>query len=126
MKDTKLSNEQVENIVRVIIDGKTYLAKQDDGSYTGEICADYQDKLDTDSIKKIAQSDSPMETFIECFDTIDVEDAERDQVLKEISDIGTRITTGYLEPARISLQTGYGKMSILISPTTISLSKTSL
>jgi len=76
MVETKLTKEEVIELVTNILEANTYLKKQEDGSFEGDIEVDYRDELGKDSIKKIVQSDNPMDTFYELFETFDAEDCE--------------------------------------------------
>ena len=60
-----LTNEQVIERITDIIDIETYLRKNSDGHYYGEIYADHHDELSKQSIKKIFKSNHPREEFYE-------------------------------------------------------------
>ena len=68
--EATINQDAVIESIRNTIETYTCLEKQENG-YVGEVYVDYRDKLSEENIKKIARSDSPMETFYDIFDGIE-------------------------------------------------------
>lgn len=82
------NKEKVIQEIENILDIRTYLKKQKDGSYQGEIYTDYRDELDDGTIKKIGESEKPLETFYNifqdsAFDAEMYENNEINRIIKE-------------------------------------------
>ena len=60
-----LSQADIIGRVKDIIDTKTYLKENGNGTYEDEIYADYSDELEQHTIKKLFKSGNPRETFNE-------------------------------------------------------------
>ena len=65
---TVLTEERIIERIKDIIDCKCHLKENNDGTYEGEIYADYRDNLEQHTIKKIFDSDNPGDAFYEVFD----------------------------------------------------------
>ena len=65
MEALMLTEDEVIKRIKEIIDAKTSLHKKEDGTYEGEIYADYRDELEQHTIKKLFKSENPRETFDE-------------------------------------------------------------
>jgi len=72
--EVKLPKKEIIEIITDILEIHTCLKKQKNGSYEGEIEADYRDELSNEQIIKICESNEPMETFYEMFEIIEAED----------------------------------------------------
>jgi len=79
----KLAKRLAKRIIGVI-DTHTYLRRDDDGHYHGEIYADYRDEFDESTIKKMFQADNPREKFYESLDFDDCDWYERVELLKTL------------------------------------------
>ncbi len=84
LKRKVLLKNELEKVIKDIIDNKTYLKKDENGIYFGEIYVDYTDSLSSESIQEIEFSDNPRETFYNQFDFIEVENIEFHYVLETI------------------------------------------
>ena len=67
MRSTVLTERQIDEVLRQIVDEHTCLRRLEDGTYQGEYQVDYRDELDSDTIKKIGKSRNPREEFYNVF-----------------------------------------------------------
>ena len=81
-----ITNEQIIEQLKEILDVKTYLQKDESGRFYGEIYADYRDEFDESTIRKIFMADSPRDMFYEIMDNIcfDSDSSEHQEVLNII------------------------------------------
>jgi len=79
-----MSDERVIELVRTIVEKETYLEKQENGTYRGEIYVDYRDELSSKTIEEISNSGSPREEFYDKVTSFGADDYEYDELLKTI------------------------------------------
>ena len=114
--EATINQDAVIESIRNTIETYTCLEKQENG-YVGEVYVDYRDKLSEENIKKIARSDSPMETFYDIFDGI--EDAHEYSYVSETIKDNWDESLGEYDVGMILCGNGFLRMFILISLTNI-------